>query len=103
MVNVLSVTELYTLKWLTFCYVNFISIKKKNSSEKAVSKWCLYHLVINVSPSPQKSAFPRGWLMRWVRKLQDRKCRDGRKGLGTATGLNLPSTMCNRVTLWRTA
>ena len=30
--NVLNATELYTLKWLTLCYVNFTSIKKKKTS-----------------------------------------------------------------------
>ena len=33
--NVLNATELYTLKWLILCYVNFLSIKKKIPSHCA--------------------------------------------------------------------
>ena len=36
--NVLNATELFTLKWLTLCYVNFTCIKQKqNPLEIAVT------------------------------------------------------------------
>ena len=32
--NVLNATDLFTLKWLTLCYVNFTSIKQKQNPLK---------------------------------------------------------------------
>lgn len=39
--TVLNATELYALKWLTLCYVNYTSIKKtfKNKFKKKRELW----------------------------------------------------------------
>ena len=34
-VKILNATELFALKWLILCYVNFASIKKKFKEERA--------------------------------------------------------------------
>ena len=40
-VNVPSATELYSLKWLILCYVNFSSIEKNLINEEQLEDWCV--------------------------------------------------------------
>ena len=49
--NVLNATELFTVKWLILCYVNFISVKRKMETKRdrilIVGMWELFLPVIN--------------------------------------------------------